>query len=44
MLITSDLNEDVYEARRAGASRFLRKDVLPERPIAAVRVVAVGEA
>jgi len=37
-------NAYVYEALRAGASGFLLKDVLAEQPIAAVRVVAAGEA
>jgi DNA-binding NarL/FixJ family response regulator len=44
MLTTFDLNEYVYEAMRAGASGFLLKDVLPEDLVAAVRVVASGDA
>jgi DNA-binding NarL/FixJ family response regulator/class 3 adenylate cyclase len=44
MLTTFDLNEYVWEALRAGASGFLLKDVLPEDLIAAVRVVAAGDA
>jgi DNA-binding NarL/FixJ family response regulator len=44
VLTTFDLNEYVYEALRAGASGFLLKDVPPEQLIAAVRVVAAGEA
>jgi DNA-binding NarL/FixJ family response regulator len=44
MLTTFDLNEYVYDALRAGASGFLLKDVLPEELVAAVRVVAGGEA
>jgi DNA-binding NarL/FixJ family response regulator len=44
MLTTFDLNEYVYDALRAGASGFLLKDVLPEQLIAAVRVVAAGDA
>jgi DNA-binding NarL/FixJ family response regulator len=44
MLTTFDLNEYVYAALRAGASGFLLKDVLPEDLVAAVRVVARGDA
>ena len=44
MLTTFDLNEYVYDALRAGASGFLLKDVPPEQFIAAVRVVAAGDA
>ncbi|MFN8123404.1 MAG: response regulator transcription factor [Thermoleophilia bacterium] len=44
MLTTFDVNEYVYEALRAGASGFLLKDVPPEDLIAAVRVVASGDA
>ena len=44
MLTTFDLNEYIYDALRAGASGFLLKDVLPEQLIAAVRVVAGGDA
>ncbi len=44
MLTTFDLNEYVYDALRAGASGFLLKDVLPEQLIAAVRIVAAGDA
>lgn len=44
MLTTFDLNEYVYAALRAGASGFLLKDVLPEQLIAAVRIVAAGDA
>jgi DNA-binding NarL/FixJ family response regulator len=44
MLTTFDLNEYVYEALRAGASGFLLKDVMPEDLVAAVRVVAAGDA
>ena len=44
MLTTFDLNEYVYEALRAGASGFLLKDVPPEELIAAVRIVAAGDA
>jgi DNA-binding NarL/FixJ family response regulator len=44
MLTTFDLNEYVYEALRTGASGFLLKDVLPEQLVAAVRIVAAGDA
>jgi DNA-binding NarL/FixJ family response regulator len=44
MLTTFDINEYVYESLRAGASGFLLKDVPPEQLIAAVRVVAAGDA
>ena len=44
MLTTFDLNEYVYDALRAGASGFLLKDVPPEELIAAVRIVAAGDA
>jgi DNA-binding NarL/FixJ family response regulator len=44
ILTTFDLDEFVYEALRAGASGFLLKDRPPEELIAAVRVVAQGEA
>ena len=44
MLTTFDLDEYVYEALRAGACGFLLKDVTPEQLIAAVRLVAAGDA
>ncbi len=44
MLTTFDLNEYVYAALQAGASGFLLKDVLPEQLVAAVRIVAAGDA
>lgn len=44
MLTTFDLDEYVYEALRIGASGFLVKDTRPADLIAAVRVVAAGEA
>jgi DNA-binding NarL/FixJ family response regulator len=44
ILTTFDLDEHVYEALRAGASGFLLKDRPPEELVAAVRVVASGEA
>jgi DNA-binding NarL/FixJ family response regulator len=44
ILTTFDLDEYVYGALRAGASGFLLKDTLPDELLAAVRVVASGEA
>ncbi|MEU9104304.1 response regulator transcription factor [Streptomyces xanthophaeus] len=44
MLTTFDIDDYVYEALRAGASGFLLKDAPPTDLIAAVRVVASGEA
>jgi DNA-binding NarL/FixJ family response regulator len=44
MLTTFDLDDYVYDALRAGASGFLLKDVPPEELIAAVRIVAAGDA
>jgi DNA-binding NarL/FixJ family response regulator len=44
ILTTFDLDEYVYEALRAGASGFVLKDDPPEQLIAAVRVVAGGDA
>ncbi|MGK4580588.1 response regulator transcription factor [Kitasatospora sp. HPMI-4] len=44
VLTTFDLDEYVYGALRAGASGFLLKDTPPGDLIAAVRVVAAGEA
>lgn len=44
MLTTFGLDEYVYEALRAGASGFVLKDDPPEQLIAAVRIVAAGEA
>ncbi|MEV5721931.1 response regulator transcription factor [Amycolatopsis mediterranei] len=44
VLTTFDLDEYVYAALRAGASGFLLKDALAADLIAAVRVVAAGEA
>lgn len=44
ILTTFDLDEYVFGALRAGASGFLLKDTLPEDLIAAIRVVAAGEA
>jgi DNA-binding NarL/FixJ family response regulator len=44
ILTTFDLDAYVHEALRAGASGFLLKDTLPEELLAAVRVVAAGDA
>ncbi|MGN6246320.1 MAG: response regulator [Motilibacteraceae bacterium] len=44
MLTTFDLDELVYAAMAAGASGFLLKDVPREQLVAAVRMVARGEA
>lgn len=44
ILTTFDHDEYVFEALRAGASGFLLKDTLPDELLAAVRVVADGQA
>jgi DNA-binding NarL/FixJ family response regulator len=44
ILTTFDLDEYVFEALRSGASGFLLKDTLPDDLLAAVRVVADGDA
>jgi len=44
ILTTFDLDEYVYEALRAGASGFVLKDDPPEQLLAAIRIVARGEA
>lgn len=44
ILTTFDLDEYVYEALRAGASGFVLKDDPPEQLIAAIRIIAGGEA
>ena len=44
ILTTFDLDEYVYEALRSGASGFVLKDEPPEQLIAAIRIVAGGEA
>ena len=44
VLTTFDYDEYVYEALKAGASAFLLKDSPQEQLIAAVRVVAAGDA
>jgi DNA-binding NarL/FixJ family response regulator len=44
VLTTFDLDAYVYDALRAGASGFLLKDTVPEDLVAAIRVVARGDA
>jgi DNA-binding NarL/FixJ family response regulator len=44
ILTTFDLDEYVYDALRAGASGFLLKDAPPDELIAAIHVVARGDA
>jgi len=44
MLTTFDIDDYVYEAIRAGASGFLLKDAPPADLVAAVHVVARGDA
>ena len=44
ILTTFDLDEYVYEALRAGASGFVLKDDPPDQLLAAIRIVAAGEA
>jgi len=44
VLTTYGLDENVYDALRAGASGFLVKTDPPERLVDAIRVVAAGEA
>lgn len=44
VLTTFDLDEYVFQALRAGASGFLLKDTHPDQLLAAIRVVAAGEA
>jgi len=44
ILTTFDLDDHVYDALRAGASGFLLKDTPPAELVAAVRVVASGDA
>jgi DNA-binding NarL/FixJ family response regulator len=44
ILTTFDLDEYVFDALRAGASGFLLKDTLPDDLLAAVRVIASGDA
>jgi len=44
MLTTFDVDDYVYDALQAGASGFLLKDALPADLVAAVRIVAAGDA
>ncbi len=44
ILTTFGLDSYVYDALRAGASGFMLKDAPPEEIVAAVRIVAAGEA
>ena len=44
ILTTFDLDEYVYAALRAGASGFLLKDTPPAELLAAIRIIASGEA
>jgi DNA-binding NarL/FixJ family response regulator len=44
ILTTFDLDEYVYQALHAGASGFLLKDSPPDQLVAAVRIVAGGDA
>lgn len=44
ILTTFDLDEYVVEALRAGASGFLLKDAPPDDIVAAVRIIAAGDA
>jgi DNA-binding NarL/FixJ family response regulator len=44
ILTTFDLDEYVYAALRAGASGFLLKDTPPADLLAAIRVIAAGDA
>jgi DNA-binding NarL/FixJ family response regulator len=44
MLTTFDVDDYVYDALQLGASGFLLKDALADELVAAVRIVAAGEA
>ena len=44
ILTTFGLDDDVYDALRAGASGFMLKDAPPEEIVGAVRIVASGDA
>jgi len=44
VVTTFDADQNVYEALRAGASGFILKDSSPEQLVAAIRVIAAGDA
>jgi len=44
VVTTFDADQNVYEALRAGASGFILKDSTPEQLVAAVRLIAAGDA
>ena len=44
VVTTFDADQNVYEALRAGASGFILKDSSPEQLVAAVRLIAAGDA
>jgi hypothetical protein len=44
VVTTFDADQNVYEALRAGASGFILKDWSPEQLVAAVRLIAAGDA
>lgn len=44
VVTTFDADQNVFEALRAGASGFIVKDASPEQLVAAVRLVAAGDA
>ena len=44
IVTTFDEDENVFEALRSGASGFILKDTPPEQFLAAIRIIAVGEA
>jgi DNA-binding NarL/FixJ family response regulator len=44
VVTTFDADQNVFEALRAGASGFILKDSTPEQLVAAVRLIAAGDA
>jgi DNA-binding NarL/FixJ family response regulator len=44
VVTTFDADQNVYEALRAGASGFILKDSSPEQLVAAIRLIAAGDA